>query len=117
MTTPEPAELYARLRRAWSTETGRHWRADNPACGQCNVTALVVQDALGGEILKTAIDGAWHFYNRIDGRRWDFTMSQFETPIGYDDAASDRAEALAGTTPAQYALLRARVLGDGGGRP
>jgi hypothetical protein len=46
------------------------------------VTALVVQDVLGGEILKTRVAGAWHFYNSIDGSRWDLTLSQFATPIG-----------------------------------
>ncbi|MBI3512597.1 MAG: hypothetical protein HY060_00745 [Proteobacteria bacterium] len=105
-----PLELYEKLRAAWSSETGARWRADNPACGQCSVTSLVVHDALGGDILKTDVDGAWHFYNRIAGRRWDLTMSQFERPIGYDDLPSDRAEALADTAPERYALLKARVL-------
>lgn len=31
--------LYENLRQAWSIETGRHWRVDNPAAGQCGVTA------------------------------------------------------------------------------
>ena len=109
MTTPRA--LYELLRVAWSHETGAKWRADNPACGQCSVTALVVQDALGGELLKTDVDGAWHFYNRIAGRRWDMTMSQFAQPIGYDDLPCTRDEALVDTSPACYALLKARVLG------
>jgi hypothetical protein len=104
-----PVELYHRLTRAWSSETGSKWRADNPACGQCSVTALVVHDVLGGEILKTSVAGAWHFYNRIDGRRWDLTVSQFETPIGYDDLPSSRQEALADTTRQRYAALVERL--------
>ena len=102
-------DLYTRLRRAWSVETGRHWRPDNPALGQCGVTALVVHDKLGGEILKTDVNGAWHFYNRVDARRVDFTMSQFESPIGYDDLPSNRAEALSDCSQAQYELLCERV--------
>ena len=74
------------------------------------MTALVVQDALGGDILKTDVDGAWHFYNRIDGRRWDFTISQFERPISYDDLPSDRDEALSDTSWEKYQVLRRRVL-------
>jgi hypothetical protein len=104
-----PIELYHRLKLAWSTATGRKWRRDNPACGQCSVTALVVQDLLGGDILKTDVGGAWHFYNRIDGRRWDLTVSQFETPIGYDDLASDRAEALSDTSNESYEALKRRL--------
>ena len=104
-------DLHARLQRSWSVETGRHWRSDNPACGQCGVTALVVQDELGGEILKTAVNGTWHFYNWIKGSRVDFTMSQFESPIAYDDVPSDRAEAMNDTSPEQYHFLCERVTG------
>lgn len=71
------ANLHARFRQSWSIETGRQWRIDNPAAGQCGVTSLVVNDELGGDILKTDVNGAWHFYNSIDGKRVDFTMSQF----------------------------------------
>src|SRR3954453_2264275 len=103
-----PVALYEVLRRCWSAETGDKWLAENPARGQCSVTALVIQDILGGEILKADGDGAWHFYNRIAGRRWDLTMSQFDRPIGYDDLPSSRDEALSDTSPARYELLRRR---------
>jgi hypothetical protein len=104
-----PVLLYRRLTKAWSSETSSGWRLDNPACGQCSVTALVVQDLLGGELLKTRVGGAWHFYNRIDGRRWDLTVSQFATPIGYDDLPSSRQEALADTSRQRYAVLVERL--------
>src|SRR5688500_8041126 len=83
-------DFYQQLRRSWSIETSRSWQQDNPASCQCGVTSLVVHDKFGGEILKTDVNGAWHFYNRIDGKRVDFTMSQFDSPIGYDDVPSDR---------------------------
>ena len=83
----------------------------------CGVTALVVHDELGGEILKTDVNGAWHFYNRIDDKRIDFTMSQFDSPIGYDDMPSNRAEALSDCSEQQYELLRARVGGLAGADP
>ncbi len=73
------------------------------------MTALVVHDELGGQILKTDVDGAWHFYNLIGGERVDFTLSQFETPISYEDLPSNRDEALNDTSPEQYQLLRERV--------
>jgi hypothetical protein len=103
------ADLFQRLRRSWSVETGRHWRSDSPAYGQCGVTALVVQDELGGMIVKTDVNGAWHFYNVIDGLRVDFTMGQFTSPIAYADLPSSRAGALRDCSEAQYRLLRDRV--------
>ena len=53
-----PLGLFHVLRASWSTETGGKWLSENPARGQCSVTALVVQDVLGGEILKTDVGGA-----------------------------------------------------------
>lgn len=100
------AELRERLGSAWSPRTATTWREDNPALGQCSVTALVVQDVLGGDLLKTRVDGAWHFYNRIAGSRLDLTSSQFAGPIAYDDLPSDREEVIADTSPAQLAALR-----------
>ena len=110
--TPADAEaLRARLRRAWSARSSARWRAENPALGQCSATALVVQAALGGEILKTLVDfeggHAWHFYNRIAGRAHDFTASQFALPIGYSDTPATRGEALADTSEQQVAALSA----------
>ncbi|OCK53759.1 hypothetical protein [Bradyrhizobium sp. LMTR 3] len=107
MTTgcPSLIGLYHKLRDAWSAETSSQWRSDNPAAGQCSVTALVIQDELGGGILKTDVNGAWHFYNQVDGRRVDFTMSQFDSPIGYDDLPSNRQEAFSDTSARQYELL------------
>jgi len=105
----DPEQLRVILRRCWSSKTGLQWLPENPARGQCNVTSLVVHDLCGGEILKTETAGGWHFYNFVDGRRYDLTASQFASPVTYADKASNRAEALAGTTEESYAVLNARV--------
>jgi hypothetical protein len=107
VTTPEAA-LRA-LRASWSRETSRHWRPDDPARGQCNVSALVVHDLLGGDIVKTGTPDGWHFYNRVGGVRWDVTESQFVSPPSYEDVPSDRREALSGTTLECYQRLAGRV--------
>jgi hypothetical protein len=101
--------LLSAAERSWSIETGSHWRRDNPASGQCGVTALVVHDRYGGEILKTDVNGAWHFHNLIDGTRVDFTMSQFDSPISYDDVPSSRDEAFGDCSRQQCELLLGRV--------
>ncbi len=95
------------LRAAWSADTSSRWSAEVPSRGQCGVTALVIHDAFGGDILKTRVGAAWHFYNRIGGIRLDFTAAQFAEPITYEDQPSSRDEAFADTTEAQYRALSA----------
>jgi hypothetical protein len=94
------------LLHSWSLETSGQWLVSNPARGQCNVTALLINEFFGGEILKTPLAEGDHFYNRINGRRIDLTDSQFEAPLNYLDLRSGRDEALAGTSTAKYEFLR-----------
>lgn len=98
------------LFKSWSIHSSSKWTPDNPARGQCSVTALVVNDLLGGEILKTRLPEGWHFYNRIDGKRYDFTESQFDGPIDYMDIPSNRQEALSDTSTSQYEQLKRALL-------
>lgn len=79
--------------RCWSSRTSSTWSAETPSRGQCAVTALVIHDHFGGEILKTPVGGQWHFYNRLAGCRLDLTADQFSAPIDYRDVSSSRAEA------------------------
>ena len=103
-------EIFAeRLSKAWSRETSSLWSPGNPARGQCGVTSLVVQDVFGGQILKTVLQKGPHFYNSIEGRRFDFTASQLHGPIDYQDLPSDRDEAMSDTNPGQYRSLRGRL--------
>ncbi len=97
------------LVRAWSPASSSKYLAENPARGQCSVTALVLQDIFGGEILKTRTDAGIHFYNRINGERCDLTLSQFDQPIRFDDIVSARDEAFADTSEAQYRALTERL--------
>lgn len=80
------------LARSWSAETSadpENWGNGNRAWGQCAVTALVVQDYLGGELLRVQSSGPgfnWgHYWNRLpSGLVVDFTQRQF--PLGTDFA-------------------------------
>lgn len=49
-------ELLIAIKKSWSHQSSSKWSNDNSARGQCGVTALVVHDFLGGEILKTWLD-------------------------------------------------------------
>ena len=104
------ARLKEAVAKAWSLDTAKQWTSEIPAAGQCNVTAVVVQELVGGDILKTPIASGYHFYNRIDGRRHDLTAVQFERAIEYDDIQSDREEALQGVTQPEVRSMRASVL-------
>jgi hypothetical protein len=105
-----PIALYHVLRASWSIETGRKWIPENAGARPMQrYRPCRARCPGGGEILKTEIDGEWHFYNRIGRQRWDLTVSQFETPIGYDDLPATRDEAMAGTSPENYRARRDRV--------
>ncbi|UGT53975.1 YunG family protein [Nocardia asteroides] len=72
------------LEAAWSADTSASadWTDGNPSKGQCAVTACVVHDYLGGDIVNTIAaspDGRTvsHYFNLIDGRPVDLTAEQF----------------------------------------
>jgi hypothetical protein len=102
----DPENISRALRKSWSPASARQWSAGNPAAGQCNVTALLVYDLFGGELLKTPLLGGHHFYNRIAGRRYDFTASQFTQPITYSDETAARADAEREITEVELAALK-----------
>ena len=104
--------IYEVLIRSWSIETSSKWTTENPAKGQCGVTALVVQDIYRGEIKKTKVREAWHFYNFIDGQRFDFTEVQFNEKLNYMDVESNREEAFADTNEKQYSMSKEKLMKD-----
>lgn len=81
----EIEELQNKLEKAWCAETSYYsetWDSLNPAYGQCAVTALVVNDTLGGDIVWAEVDlpdgkKESHYFNLIDGQEKDLTRSQF----------------------------------------
>lgn len=79
-------EIINTLRVSWSAETAFEasaWTPDNPARGQCAVSSLLVQDLLGGEIVRFAAEYKGeqekHFANSVDGALIDVTRSQYGT--------------------------------------
>ena len=107
-----PLELYRAIAPVWSADTASPtgaWSSSNPAQNHCSITSLVVQDFFGGEILSTKTSGGTHFYNLIDGVKWDLTARQFPEPIPYDDTPSSRELALSDTSREKYALIEERL--------
>lgn len=103
----DPDQIQDALRKAWSLSTSSQWTANNPAAGQCNVTSLLVRELFGGDLLKTLLPAGDHFYNRIGGKRYDFTACQFVQPIAYLDILTNRADARSGATNDQLVEFRA----------
>lgn len=107
-----PLDLFRALRSVWSAETASPeggWSPSLPAKNHCSVTALIVQEVFGGDILRTETAGGMHFYNRIDGHMWDLTVSQFDEPICYQDVKSSRAEALRDCGSGKLEIIRQRL--------
>lgn len=76
------------LAGAWGRDTCDphdldYWTPENPSRGQCGVTAMVVRELLGGELVlgEVFVDGTkvgHHWWNRLpDGNDLDFTADQF----------------------------------------
>jgi hypothetical protein len=72
------------IRRAWCADTAAPgaYREACPAAGQCAVTVLLVQNILGGEILRAEVDGAGHYWNLIPNvGEVDLTRAQFDERV------------------------------------
>ncbi|WP_052868788.1 YunG family protein [Streptomyces niger] len=76
------------IRSSWSAETctpefRSRWTTDNPARDQCGVTAMVLNDLLGGELIRgeVHVNGErvdYHWWNRLGmGVEIDLTREQF----------------------------------------
>lgn len=84
------AEIDRAVRDSWAPDTCSPddaarvpWSASNPAWGHCDVTALVVNDLLGGDLVmgEVYVDGVqqgYHWWNRLGvGVEIDLTREQF----------------------------------------
>lgn len=77
-----------------------------PEKGQCLVTALIVQDKMGGEIVKC--NKLNHYFNLIDNQIIDLTIGQFTEAQQKQitiDSIIDRKQVLKGHTLKRYLEL------------
>lgn len=92
------AEIDHAVRASWAADTcsaddvaRAPWTADNPGWGHCDVTALVVNDILGGDLMvaEVQVDGEQHGYHwrnllptgvEVDLARDQFRHGQVVTP-------------------------------------
>lgn len=114
-------DLENALRGGWGLDTCdpddlADWRPDNPARGQCGVTALVLQELIGGQLIlgDVHIDGVRsgrHWWNLLPGGlEVDLTREQFRTEeIVSGGQAVERPPGPPRRCRQQYDLLRSRV--------
>ncbi|MEU9608544.1 hypothetical protein [Streptomyces sp. NPDC048057] len=131
MTTWQLSDIARALQASWAADTcspddaeRSAWTPDNPAWGQCDVTALVVHDLLGGALVvgEVTLDGAdhgYHWWNQLpDATEADLTREQFrQGQIVTPGRVVQRPPGRLPRRHEEYELLRARVLaalGDGG---
>lgn len=90
MTTWTLSSIEETIRAAWAADTcspddveRSPWQPDNPAWGHCDITALLVHDLLGGDLMlgdvhSGAEQHGYHWWNRLPGGlEVDLTRSQF----------------------------------------
>ncbi|MEV7871786.1 hypothetical protein AB0P17_38080 [Streptomyces sp. NPDC088124] len=111
------------VRDSWSAETctpefRSRWTEENPARDQCGVTAMVLNDLLGGELIRgeVHVDGVrvdYHWWNRLGmGFEIDLTREQFgpEEIVTGGDVVARPPLAEWRRLHEEYELLRDRVL-------
>jgi hypothetical protein len=93
------------------------WQPRNPAWGHCDITALIVNDIFGGDLMvgEVHLDGdqhGFHWWNRLpSGVELDLTHEQFQR--GQTVTATRVVERPPGPLPRrwdEYLLLRKRVI-------
>jgi hypothetical protein len=113
-------DFLPRVRKAWGPDTSADpagWTPDNPSWGQDEITALLLQERLGGSIIKSRYitsDGkmGMHVYNDFDGSAFDATSQQYprgtlivksDTVVSKQALLKDRATVL------RFRKIKARV--------
>ena len=75
-------ELEKIIKLSWSKETcyptlQNEWNEENPSLGQCAITALIINDFMGGKIMRCMCVDISHYYNFINNKIVDLTKEQF----------------------------------------
>jgi hypothetical protein len=112
--------LKAALERSWTRQTSANpvgWSEENPAYGQCAVTALVVNDFLGGRLVRVEAtsheEKVSHYFNELqNGQRVDLTLAQFPAGTHFSQPEYRERDYVMSYAPTaeRYRHLRDRVL-------
>lgn len=114
LSTADIAALRRTIEPGWCTVTAWRGRFDpsRPSANQCAVTAMLLQDELGGDLVETHVNGVLHFFNRLPGGQdIDLTRDQFPADAVYRGERIRTRGSLARIpdTQRRYLLLKAAV--------
>lgn len=109
-------DLQKALKFSWSAETSvdpDNWTPENPAWGQCAITALIVQYYFGGNLLRSRVDKfGSHYWNKLpNGEEQDLTRSQFPEGVAIPFGEKRTRDCVLSfqSTIKRYELLKQRV--------
>lgn len=87
------------------------WNEENKTLGHCAVTALALNDFLGGKIMRCMSETGSHYYNLVNGEIVDLTVFQFKNLPDYENGEERTREYLLSNedTKNRYKLLFERV--------
>lgn len=106
------------LAKSWGKDTAYHkdapnWTPENPALGQCAITALLFNEFFGGKIYSGVSEsGIVHYWNKKLGLKIDLTKQQFDKKIKFFEVTLwERNHLLStGNVEERYLLLRKRFI-------
>ncbi|MFD8035558.1 YunG family protein [Streptomyces sp. NPDC059717] len=117
------ADIDKAMRASWAADTcspddlsRAGWHSANPSWGHCDITALVVNDIFGGDLIvgEVHLNGeqvGYHWWNRLaSGAEVDLTLEQFQ--LGQVVSAARVVQRPPGPLLRrweEYELLRARL--------
>lgn len=104
-------EIKNRLNKIFSEDTcypGCHWTSEKPSTGHCAITALIVQEELGGKIAKVRMDRSHHYFNVINDEIVDLTADQFDKPVNYKYYKLVNIKQLKNNTKERYLIFKER---------
>lgn len=105
-------ELKKILLEVYSKETAHpdwqdKWSKENPTCGQCVPTALLVQYYFGGDICRHNIES--HYFNVINNHVVDLTKEQFDYDLDYSNSVVKQPDQNKANVKQRFELLKDRV--------
>jgi len=109
-------DLYQLFLSAWSADTAKgEWTPECPSLNHCAVTAVIVQDYFGGDLLRCLCDdGNSHYYNSCPDGEYDLTYSQFaySNVVPFKDKSEVRTRDYVLSFPdtkIRYEILKERI--------
>jgi hypothetical protein len=98
------------LKKAWGKDTSYCPNENGSASrGQCAVSAMIIQDHIGGEICKVKVGSESHYFNLINKEIFDLTRDQFLMPIDYSSHIYADRNKFHIETIQRYNTLKSRV--------